>query len=251
MKVSKTLVGGSIPSSPAILMKVNEVKKNPTAPILSDVLIKEITELCFRNDDPMPNKLDLIFVFASLSESKHIADLVEGILYKTIIPKVLISGGYNTFTESFKHNSLLSESEEIFSHIDVKNFANVEFYLEKRSDNTLANVVESMRVLDFSNYSNIAYIFKQHASTRGYLTLKKFVSQDTQLFQKTWPAKYPGENNALSYSNWYKTEFGRNRVWGEVLRIRKYGERGDIYYPANISSRVNLIFSLIKSETLI
>ncbi|MEY8745967.1 hypothetical protein AB9M62_42830 [Bacillales bacterium AN1005] len=36
------------------------------------------------------------------------------------------------------------------------------------------------------------------------------------------------ENIEINRQNWAETEIGRSRVYGEYLRICKYGDRGDI-----------------------
>ena len=51
-----------------------------------------------------------------------------------------------------------------------------------------------------------------------------------QLMAKTYGAIYPDMEERITKNSWHKFEDGRNRVWGEFLRIAKYGRRGDIAF---------------------
>jgi hypothetical protein len=61
--------------------------------------------------------------------------------------------------------------------------------------------------------------------------LKKFLPK-IQIYQKTFNTKYITAKKDIDKNNWYTFKFGRERVWGEFLRIKKYGSRGDIEYAS-------------------
>ena len=50
--------------------------------------------------------------------------------------------------------------------------------------------------------------------------------------QQTFAAQYSytEATDVIARENWHTFEFGRTRVWGEFLRIKTYGQRGDIEY---------------------
>lgn len=104
-----------------------------------------------------------------------------------------------------------------------------DIYAEETSKNTLANVTEGLKVFDFSYASSLAFIFPSHGARRGYLNLRKYCPH-TDIYQCPYDAHYPNEIEPISRKNWYYTEHGQRRVWGEYLRIKEYGLRGDIAF---------------------
>jgi hypothetical protein len=93
----------------------------------------------------------------------------------------------------------------------------------------------------FTDCSSLLFIFKAHAAGRGYLTLRKFFKQ-AEILQQSFEVKYSRANSLLTRDNWFTFDFGRERVWGEYLRIKTYGARCDIEYD-EVESLVNEIGS--------
>ncbi len=210
-------------------MKIREIEKEPDVPELSVEQIKIITDLCFRADDVL-EPADLIFVFGSSHYVQELASIVSELLSKKLSNKVFITGGRPDYVDSGKIDK--SEYLLILDNINRQLFKGVEFYTENKSIHTTENVTEALKVLDFSKYKKIIFIFKSHASGRGYLTLKKYVPE-AKLIQVSFNASYHDGVEVIKKENWYKTDLGRKRVWGEYLRIKKYSERGDIAKPDN------------------
>lgn len=212
-------------------MKIREIEKEPDVPELSMEQIKIITDLCFRTDDVL-EPADLIFVFGSYNHVQELVDTISDLLSKKLAAKVFITGGLPDYVDSAKLKK--AESQLVLDLIDPQKFKGVKFYNEDKSLHTTGNVIEALKVLDFSMYKKIIFIFKSHASGRGYLTLKKYLPQ-TKLIQVTFNASYHNGVEVITKENWYKTDLGRKRVWGEYLRIKKYSERGDIAKPENFT----------------
>ncbi len=225
-------------------METREVDRHPIVPELSEQAIQLITQLCFRHDDPI-EPVDLIFVFSSPLEPEIVAELIKDLLRQNISKKVFISGG--SASKFGDLNLAKPESSFVLERINKDKFPDVEFYSEDKSTNTLENVTESLKILDFNSYPKVLYMFKSHDSQRGYLTLRKFLPK-SKLIQKTFSAIYPGTDKILDATTWHTYEFGRERVWGEYLRIKKYGERGDIAYDEDTKSLVDKIGSIINLE---
>jgi hypothetical protein len=133
----------------------------------------------------------------------------------------------------------------VLQSIKSTDFPNVKFYNEIKSTNTLENVTEALKVLDFSNYKTIVYVFKKHDCRRAYLTLRKFLP-NTKLIQHTFEPTYTGTDRPLNKDTWYTYDFGKSRVWGEFLRIKLYGERGDIAYDEETKWLVEEIDKVIE-----
>ncbi len=219
-----------------------EIERSPAVPVLSNEAIQLLTQLCFRPDNPL-EQVDLIFVFSSTTEMGKLADTIRSLLGQYISNKVFITGGIPDFKDINKIAK--PESEMISDHIDKSKYPEVEFFTENKSTNTLANVVEALKVLDFSQYKKVLFVFKRHDSRRGYLTLRKFLPTAV-LIQKTFSPTYPDTDRPLDKDTWHTYDFGKSRVWGEFLRIKKYGERGDIVYDDEIKSLIAQIEQLTK-----
>jgi hypothetical protein len=163
-------------------MKIREIEKEPDVPELSVEQIKIITDLCFRADDVL-EPADLIFVFGSFNHVQELAGIISDLLSKKLSKKVFITGGKPDYVDSAKIEK--SESLLVLEYIDQQLFNDVKFYNENKSMHTTGNVTEALKVLDFSNYKKIIYIFKAHTAGRGYLTLKRYLPH-TKLMQKNF-----------------------------------------------------------------
>ena len=194
-----------------------EVPRNPITPKLNQRTIDLLTDLCFRKDGEI-STTDAIFIFSSGIYTKEIAELVEDLLEKNVSKKVFIPGGVTRHYDSEKLQ--LSESDLVLEKINVTRFSGVDFVQEKKSTNTLENVLKIMEIFNLNELESILFISKSYAAGRSYLTLKKYVYQ-TRIFQKTYNTKYPEAAYEISRNKWYEFNFGRERVWGEFLRIEK------------------------------
>ncbi|MFA6554769.1 MAG: hypothetical protein WCS89_04695 [Candidatus Paceibacterota bacterium] len=197
-------------------MEKRLIEKEPDVPNLTKEEIDTISKACFRADDTL-EPADLIFVFGSSHYVQELSETVCGLLEKKLANKVFVTGGIPKYTDSKKIDK--PESLLILDHIKTDKYRDVLFYNETVSRNTLENVTEALKVLDFSKFNKIIYVFKAHASGRGYLTLKRFLP-NTKLMQKTFNVTYHDGAEEITKDNWYKTDFGRRRVYGEYLRIQ-------------------------------
>lgn len=218
-----------------------EVERNPKVPDLTPKAVALLTELCFRAEQPFA-KADLLFVFSSASAVGVLAEKVREVLARELVPEVFITGGAPQFTDY--RDPGRPESELFFEHLNPTEFPEVRFFFESVSTDTRSNVTEALKVLDFSEYKKVMYIFKAHAAGRGYLTLKKFLPH-TELVSVPFAPVYPEIGRAITPEDWHETEFGRSRVWGEFLRIQKYGQRGDIFFNVEVKGLVGNIERLL------
>jgi hypothetical protein len=223
-------------------MVEREIERTPQVPELGVEVIQLLTKLCFRRDHT-PTRADLLFVFSTATAVEVLAQEVQKIIIQGLTPRVFVTGGTPQFSDYAKIGR--TESELFFEHLDPKEFPSVEFFSERASTDTRTNVTEALKVLDFSTYEKVIFIFKAHAAGRGYLTLRKFLP-NTQLLQATYTPVYPEIGRVIARDTWQETEFGCARVWGEFLRIQKYGERGDIAYDTETQELVSAILQLIK-----
>ncbi|KKU02787.1 MAG: hypothetical protein UX99_C0037G0014 [Candidatus Amesbacteria bacterium GW2011_GWB1_47_26] len=222
-----------------------EISKQVTPPKLGQQTINLLNELCFLPDSPI-QKVDLIFVFGVM-QFDLAAKAAKELLIKNTSKKVIVSGG----TPQFSDHSLLSytkpESEEILQRIDPKNFPLVIFETESVANNTVENVRLSLNKFPYlSEVKKIFYLCHSHGSRRCYLSLRKFLPK-TKLLLKSFPRKLSNNLSVVSREKWFLSGEGTERVWAEFLRIKKYGERGDIVYNSETKGLVDEITSLTAS----
>lgn len=211
----------------ASFMEQRQIPRNPDTPLLTHKAIELLTQLCFRQDDVVDMPVDLIFQFSTHTNIKATVDIITDDLTKGLSTKVFVTGGFPTYEGIRQHEFSLAEM--IMQHIDTARFPHTQFFREDISRNTPENITEALKVLDFSAYDRAVFIFKSHAAGRGYLTLRKYLPH-TLLLQQTVNARYKGGSEYITRENWYETEFNRSRVYGEFLRIKTYGSRGDLDY---------------------
>jgi hypothetical protein len=203
-------------------MEIREIPKNAVAPKLNQEVIDLLTKLCFRQNDRI-DKVDLIFVLGS-TDFVQSANIVRELLGRGNSKIVLIAGGMPKYEDSKKLSK--SEAEIILEYIKPEEFSGIEFILEKSSNNTSENVVNGLKFFK-KPINSLCFINRSQGAGRCYLTLRKHLPK-AKILQYVFESNYNGI--PVGKDNWFKTEFGRGRVWGEFLRIKKYGEEGYIEF---------------------
>jgi hypothetical protein len=223
---------------------MGEIQRNPTAPFLSDEAINALTCLFFKQDNII-NKADLLFIFGTTRQAKNCANAAKNLLLKGVSDTVLITGGFPNFNDkNNKRGWGDSDAQQIFKNIDKNLFPNTQFLHECMSQNTLENVTNGLKVIDFSHFSRVAYITSKVHALRGYLTLKKFISPHTRLLRHTY-ATIGRSGKNIDQNNWHMSREGITYIWGEFERIRLYGGRGDILLD-EIQNEVKYIQKLVN-----
>lgn len=199
----------------------------PDAPShLSDDLRILLTELCFMKTEKLES-VDLIFVCGNPS-FQELAEHISNLLHNKVSHKVMLTGGVTSHESMLKKPK--SEARLIYEALlKIGMPENVDFFLEEDSLNTLENVLNALTILNFKNYNRLCFVFPAHGAKRAYLTLRKFLP-DTKIFSAAYHDTYPNEGEPIKAESWHNSTFAIKRVWGEYLRIKEYGSRGDIAY---------------------
>lgn len=217
-----------------------EINKKPIVPILTNKTINYLTQLCFKYETI--KNTDGVFIFGTNILQKKAANHIENILYHSQAKKCIITGGIANYHES-KYESI-PESVTIYKNIDTEKFKNVDFYLEQKSKNNLENVNNAIKIIDFTSLESIICISHSYASNRSVQTLRNVFSKKIY----SCPYDIYGENKILvDKSAWSKNEEGKAIVWGEYLRIKTYGERGD--FP--LTKKMKNLIIKIEKEILV
>ncbi|MDR3714975.1 MAG: ElyC/SanA/YdcF family protein [Puia sp.] len=200
-----------------------EIAKIPETPPFSDPLIGALTGLCFSED--RPEKADLLFVFGSNVMQKELAGLITTLLKQKLAKTVMITGGIANYLHTPVDKR--PESEAILAQIPTEQFPSIRFLTETRSRNSLENILEAGKLYPIKKEETILFLSHAHASGRSRLTLKK-ICPGNKLISLPYEVPMGPGQEMLRRSDWWKYSQGRSMVWGEFLRILKYGERGDI-----------------------
>ncbi len=201
--------------------KIREVSREPEVPPLSELAKQLLTDLCFRKNDPIES-CDLLFIYGTRKYVHRAVPVIREFLDAGATRNVIITGGATP-------EKPVPESQLILDMLNQGNYPQIEFTVEGSSTNTHANVVEALKLKDFSNASRIAFVFQSYAAGRGYLTLRKFCP-NTRFIQLAYDVDFQGSEGVVTASNWELTQVGQKRIWGEFERIRTYGRRGDLAF---------------------
>lgn len=222
-------------------MPPREIPKKPLVPPLNATITGLLTQLCFRDDNE--GDADALFAFGTRTSLGTQTQVISDLLLKYRYPAIVLSGGIPDY-ENVAHDSQ-TEAELLSVNLAAFIPNDTELFLEKSSTNTLDNVRRSHELYDLAKYKQIIFVAKSFVAGRCYLTLKKYLP-DNIILQKTFDANYHEENVTITKHDWHESKTGRERIWGEFLRIKHYGERGDI----EISPMIKKIESYIPKEQL-
>jgi hypothetical protein len=192
------------------------IPKEPNTPIFTIEQIKALTDIVFLEEkDPYP--CDVIFVFAG-THSGHWEKAIEAYNRK-MSSKFIVTGGFNPKVGIF-------ESHVIVQHLVDAGVPVKDIIYEDKSSNTLENVLFAKEVFNFNTVNTILFICKSYGAGSQYRTIAQHLPEKIEFVKFSFDAKFNGI--FVTRDNWYKTETGRKRVWGQYLRIVEYGKKGDL-----------------------
>lgn len=210
-------------------MKQREIAIFPEAPPLTPKTIELLSTLCFRENDLLIPKVDYIFIFGSRGASEEITEALKVLFTEKVSEALIISGGTPNYQGGFPSD--LTPAEMIYSAALQYIPKSIKVVLEKKSENTLENVIFSLEELE-TKPGSLCFIAKSFHAGRACLTLKKYLPQ-AKLYQRCVDSPISASIlEPLSVHNWPRYPESAGRVWGEFLRIKKYGEKGDIEYDS-------------------
>lgn len=205
-------------------MTFREIPKIAGHPPLSEDLIVALTSLCFRKSDLHIPSVDCIFVFGTAVSFNELGKSLRSLLDQKLTKKLIITGGLEKYSDSWHHET--PEAEMIFERIKDHIPKDMEVLLENRSQNTLENVLFAKEMFA-KDPRSMCFVSKGFHSRRCHLTLKK-VFPGISLFQHSFVPIYPTVNLPFRQDDWHTIPEYAGRVYGEYLRIKRYGERGDL-----------------------
>lgn len=202
--------------------------------------VKLITELCFDPTNFIAGRCDAMIIFGTSSPLNHkeIAVIFPAVLslYK---PRVVYITGGNL-------SSGLTEAEMIYNEIcTVHKHQPLEFRLDHKSTNTRENVTEAIN-LGLGDNSSIVFVTKAPHCGRCRLTLRKQLP-NAKLKAFSYRPIFPSVGLPIGQNKWHFYPEIVRLMWGEFLRIERYGLRGDIEFPDAVRQKVEKIRSLTNT----
>lgn len=200
-------------------------KEPENIPDLTKVQIDWLTDIVFYYGDK-PKACDAVFVFGG-THPGHWEKAIEA--YHTGLSSTfVVTGGVSptgTKHAAWEERTAL-ESHVIKRRIIEAGVPEESIFYEDRSRNSMENVVYALEVFDFTKVNSLLVITKEHVAGRQIRTLQKHLLEKVRFVPFGFPAVYSGEG--ITRDNWHLTREGRSRVWGEYLRICKYGDAGHL-----------------------
>ena len=146
---------------------------------------------------------------------------VAEIYKKGLVPKIVLSGGFNV-------EYGVVEADEMLKELVALSIPRECVLIENRSTNTLENVLFSIEIIEkelgLKNIKSIIAVVKNYHARRALMTLKKHLPETIKLFS----APYFSPHYAFTKNNWFETDAGKEKVLEEVRKIDTYMKKGDI-----------------------
>ncbi len=176
---------------------------------------------------PPTNQIDVIILFgATRSDWSDIIKKIHGLDYRFL----LITGKWSKWN---KEKNIISQAEFIWQQCINQGIPMEKIILEKKSMNTLENVIFSSVLLRKKRISpkSICFISKSHHAFRCLLTLKKYF---WDIAYSCFTYDMQREAIIIKKADWMNHELAYDIVKKEYDKISTYANCGDIESPATL-----------------
>lgn len=210
------------------------IPNNPPTPALSDTLIDEITTIVFGAPTP-PTPCDLIFIFGG--SHPGLWTTAAAAYHAQLGPHILVTGGYKPTAvhhHTWQHGTR-PEALVIRDELVARGVPNAHITIETRSTNSLENVRFAQEVYDFSTLTSILVICRNHGVGRQVRTLRRHIDPRITVHAYPFATNHGRDGIPITRANWMTTATSRAGVFGHLLKIIKYGRKGDIEPLAALS----------------
>lgn len=207
----------------------------PEVPSLSDAAIKEITQIVF-DTVPEPTPCDAIFIFGG----SHPGLWINGAeAYKAGLGnEIIVTGGHKPTAlghHTWTHGSR-PEAEVIRDELIDQDVPKSSIYFENRSTNTLENVLFAKEKYDFGQVNSILAICKSYGAGRQCRTLRHHIDKQITVIPYPFDTNVGKEGPIVTRENWMTMPKSRAYVFGQFLKVLKYGDHGHLEPIAQLST---------------
>jgi len=215
------------------------IDKRPDLPENFSDFIAEFTEICFLPSQLQ--KVDVVFAFGTLAEYKLMADHLVNLYTSGICDKFILTG---RAPEHIVHvNEGETEAELSYYSLPEKMRREANIILETKSTNSTQNIENSLPYLEPYKNGKIGCVARSWAGRQMY-HFKRFMPETESLFMPFDGMRADGM--PFTAKDWYQNEDACKRVWGEIQRVKKYGEAGFMVYRDDLRQKIDNLFSKIK-----
>ncbi|MEL3971362.1 YdcF family protein [Rossellomorea oryzaecorticis] len=207
------------------------IPKETEMPQLDKKQLEKVTDLTFYERIPL-KKCNAIFVFSG-THPGHWEKAIEA--YKLdLAPKIIVTGGRSLTGIPHpkwegRQSHSITEASVIISYLLQAGIPEESIIYEDQSTNSLENVLYAKDIIDFVAIASMLVICKSHVAGRQIRTHMKHFPSGIVYISFSFNATY--QNSEITRENWFNSEIGRNRVWGEYRRIFNYGQLGHLVPP--------------------
>jgi DUF218 domain len=204
---------------------MREISKHPDCPALTKADVNLVTDLCFARREI---SIECLLVFGTSSDHAAFAARLRE-LHSRFRFDIVLTGGApayagsrtptdrSDFPESAKLLEALDSDAAIIGSIRL---------VEYTSSNTLDNIANIANFIDPAGYRSLGLMMQSHAAGRCRMTAERQL--DTPMIDGLFPVDIRAGGAKLSAESWHCQPLHRQMVWSEVLRMDRYGRRGDI-----------------------
>lgn len=205
--------------------ELREISKNPDCPTLTEADVNLVTDLCFARREV---SIECLLVFGTSSDHSAYASRLRE-LHNRFRFDIILTGGTPAYagSQTTTDRSAFPESAKLLDALGgdaaiIRSIRLVEF----TSSNTLDNITNIAKFIDTAGYCSLGLMMQSHAAGRCRMTAERQL--DTPVIDGLFPVDIRAGGAKLSAESWYYQPLHRQMVWGEVLRMDRYGGRGDI-----------------------
>lgn len=191
-----------------------QIPRRPQVPNLSTDQVQEISDTVFLLHQPFP--AEVLFVFGTVQADW---DGLSSAILEGFFARVVLVGrmGPSFFSDRVPISQVMRQQ------FLTRGIPEERLLVQGTSDNTLEDVSQSLDLI--GNASSITFAAKSHHSGRCGRTLRKFFPG---IALNAWTHDAVHQGKIISRQQWQLHDEGRERVYGEFLRIQTYSSRGDI-----------------------
>lgn len=181
--------------------------------------IAEITKYIFIEDQDLSG--DIALVFGTWNSWRPSLERAVELYKNKLVPKIIVSGGINNETGIIEGDFMAKELVTMGVPVE-------DILIENKATNTLENVVFSMliieRILGLNNIKVITAVVKNFHSRRALMTLRRNIPNGIILKS----AEYVSPFFNFTKNDWFQSDSGREKVFEEIEKIKKYLAKGDL-----------------------
>jgi uncharacterized SAM-binding protein YcdF (DUF218 family) len=214
----------------------------PQPPALSDAVIDEITEIVFGANEfgtaETAQPCDLIFIFGGSHPGLWIAGAQA--YHAGLGPHLIATGGYKPTAirhHTWQHGTR-AEALVIRDELMALGVPEQAITVEDRSTNSLENVLFAQQCYDFSTVTSILVVTRNHGAGRQCRTLRRHIDPRIRVCAYPFATNVGRKGEAITRENWATMDDSRAGIFSNLLKIIKYGRKGDIEPLTHISDEL-------------